>query len=197
MKKPNYTNEIQSHLSNGNRKIGKDTAIFNITSAADCVADKLGLCNNSKICYAKKAERLYPQVLPYRRRQTEVWDRYSFREFADAIGTYKGGKIKYFRFNESGDLRNSKDVLKLANLAALLKDMYGIVTYGYTARIDLDLELLAKYAIVQTSNFQIDGLNSFYAVKQFSDGALKCKGDCNCCQLCKVNHGKKIEVLHH
>jgi hypothetical protein len=55
----------------GNRKIPKSTAIFNMSSALNCPSKKLGLCkaaSQGAKCYARKAEILYPQVLPYRER---------------------------------------------------------------------------------------------------------------------------------
>lgn len=192
---------IKSHIAVGNRKIGKDTAIFNIGPAASCAADKLGLCKVSDICYAKKAERLYPQVLPYRIRQSEIWDRYTFKQIAIAIGEKcKPGKLKYFRFNESGDFRNQSDVIKMDAVAKYLYDNYNIKTYGYTARQDLYLPRAgrdSKYLVITTSGYKQSGFNSFEPVDQFTGENYKCKANCAECQLCKVQHGKTIEVIKH
>ena len=64
-------NNLKELLSFGNLKVGKDTAIFNMTPAFRCPSEELGLCSIAKICYAKKAERMYPQVTPYREKQEE------------------------------------------------------------------------------------------------------------------------------
>lgn len=50
-------------FSYGNRKLPKETLIVNITSAQNCPSDKLGFCKHSKICYAKKCERIYKNYL--------------------------------------------------------------------------------------------------------------------------------------
>ncbi len=50
-------------FSYGNSKLPKETLIVNITSAQNCPSDKLGLCNCSKVCYAKKCERIYKNYL--------------------------------------------------------------------------------------------------------------------------------------
>lgn len=190
---------IRQHVSVGNRKIGRDTAIFNITPAATCPADKLGLCEISAKCYAKKAERLYPQVLPYRERQTEIWDKYTFKQIADAIGT-KSKRLKYFRLNESGDFRSQDDIVKFHAVATHLWNKYRIKSYCYTARRDLALtkdSRAGEYLTFTTSGYQQAGFNSFYPVKEFSGENLECRGDCSRCNLCKFNHGEKIEVIIH
>ena len=50
-------------FSYGNRKLPAETLIVNITSAQHCPSDKLGLCEISNICYAKKCERIYKNYL--------------------------------------------------------------------------------------------------------------------------------------
>jgi hypothetical protein len=66
--------KLKDLLSFGNSKVGNDTAIFNMNAAFDCPSEKLNFCEHAKSCYAKKAERMYPQSLPYRRRQEVYWD---------------------------------------------------------------------------------------------------------------------------
>jgi hypothetical protein len=50
-------------FSYGNSKLPTETLIVNITSAHNCPSDKLGLCNCSNVCYAKKCERIYSNYL--------------------------------------------------------------------------------------------------------------------------------------
>ena len=50
-------------FSYGNKKLPKETLIVNITSAQNCPSDKLVFCKLSKICYAKKCERIYKNYL--------------------------------------------------------------------------------------------------------------------------------------
>ena len=58
----------------GNKKLPKTTYILNVGTALDCPSEKLGLCDVAKECYAKKAERIYPQVEPFRQHQRRVFD---------------------------------------------------------------------------------------------------------------------------
>lgn len=50
-------------FSYGNRKLPAETLIVNITSAQNCSSDKLGFCEISSVCYAKKCERIYKNYL--------------------------------------------------------------------------------------------------------------------------------------
>ena len=186
-------------FSTGNRKVGKDTLIFNMNSAMDCPADKLGLCDISDKCYAKKAERQYPAVLPYRRRQAKSWGNVTPKGFVKAFMELadkrrKGNEVRYFRFSESGDFKSQKDVNKMVEIAKLLKEE-SIITYGYTARRDLDFKELSKYAVVQGSGFMVN--NQFVPVKEFEGGKPRCVGNCRDCRLCKISMGKQIQVIEH
>lgn len=182
-------------ITNGNKKIGKDTLILNITSATDCPSKALGLCKHTKICYAMKAERMYPACLPFRRAQTKQWDDLKARGLVSSILSIpkvKKGKIKYLRVSEAGDFRSQRDVNKLNIIAKKLKAA-GITTYCYTARQDLKFKGLAF--IVNGSGFKVD--NNFKAVKEHTPGAITCPGNCRGCNLCKVKHGQTIEVKYH
>ncbi len=203
-------NYIRKHVSRGNHKVGKDTLIFNLEPALNCTADKLGLCKTSKTCYAKRPEVFRPTVLPYRLRQQVLWSELNSDEdlvlFADSIATkhpqlLKQGKIKYFRFNESGSIASFNDIIKLYRIAGRLWDTYKIKTYGYTTREDL-IESFPKHKeffVIQTSNFKHKDFNSFVQVTSFTNDktSLKCKGFCLNCKICKTNHGKTIEVKSH
>jgi hypothetical protein len=194
---------IKKHLSNGNIKIGHDTLIFNLGSAHDCIALKMGICKiGAKKCYAHKTEVFRPHTLPYRRRQLALWDQYSEYQFAEAVEDLvkrrrtTSTKIKFFRLNESGEFRDQADINKFTNLAILLSKQ-GIRSYTYTTRMDLDLSQLNKAAVVTLSGESDQGFNSFYPVAKFSGKNLECHADCRKCNLCKVWHGNIIEVIEH
>ena len=59
----------------GNKKIGNDTIIFNMTPAHQCISKSLGFCQlpNTNNCYALRDENQYKQVLVYRKRQSKYW----------------------------------------------------------------------------------------------------------------------------
>lgn len=181
----------------GNSKIGKDTIIVNMGSATDCVSYKLGLCKiGQRICYAMKAERQYPSVLPYRRRQMEYWRFTAPADIAfdiySIVKRHKG--IKYVRFSEAGDFSTQRDVEKLFLVAKVLAGLR-VVVYGYTARRDLDFTARPSNCVMQGSGFMID--NEFRVVSSYSKGAIRCKQDCRKCMLCKIAKGIVIENVFH
>lgn len=185
-------------LSNGNIKIGNDTLILNMTSATDCPSKALGLCKIPGKCYAMKAEKLYPQVLPYRRAQTLQWDKYTAAELgAGILQMLRGAKkarVKYLRFSEAGDFRTQGDVDKMSELADYL-NTFGIRVYGYTARCDLDFSRVSSNMVVNGSGFMVH--NSFTAVAKGSQQSLMCPGNCRNCKICKENHQFAISVELH
>ena len=183
-------------VSNGNKKIGKDTLIINMNSATDCPSRKLGLCNiDEGKCYALKAERIYPQVLPYRRKQESLWDHLMPSELAQGLNGIikrKRNKIKYIRFSEAGDFKSQWDVDKMKNLARIIPE---VSFYGYTARRDLDFSGLPDNLVVNGSGFMVS--NMFTATREISDQEVHCPGDCRECGLCKEARGLDIKVLYH
>ena len=185
-------------VSWGNHKIGRDTLTLNICSATDCPSRRLGLCQlcqSGTRCYALKAERQYPAVLPYRRRQEHIWDRLPAAEIASqlsAIVKRKSRPIRYLRFSEAGDFRTQADVDKMCSAALLLPDL---VVYGYTARRDLDFTRCPDNMVVQGSGFMIH--NQFTAVQHPTADRPICPGNCRLCALCKKRRGLDIQVVYH
>ena len=185
-------------VSIGNLKLGKDTAIINITSSLNCPAKKLNLCKVSQICYAAKAERLYKAVLPYRQAQEKQWESMSAAEIAIGITAIKHKTpIKYLRFSESGDFRNQFDVWKMSKIADLLAPA-GIKVYGYTARKDLNFDNLSQNMTVNGSGFKVH--NSFTAIPKTqapSKEEVMCVGNCRNCHKCKERNGLQIVNHYH
>ena len=177
----------------GNHKIGTDTIIFNMGATDNCPSKELGLCQVKDICYAKKAERQYKNVILYRKRQEQQWLNYSAEEIANGIKSSIGRRnIKYFRVNESGDFYTQNCVEKLKKVAELSPEL---IVYTYTARKDLNFENLPKNLIINGSGFMIS--NEFIPVKSFSGDNKKCAGNCRNCNLCKISKNNKIEMLIH
>ena len=183
---------------NGNLKIGKNTLIFNITSAYNCPSDKLKLCGLSKVCYAKKAEKQYPKVKQYRDDQEKLWDLISVDVFVKTILEYKN--IKYIRFNESGDFRTQQDIEKIIDIANKLYNN-NIIIYFYTKRKDLDWSkaLLIPNLVITGSGFMLD--NNFIVIeslKQFNPKKdVLCNRNCRYCDLCKNKLNNTIKILLH
>lgn len=187
-------------VSRGNRKLGTDTLILNITSAADCMSRKLGLCALGTKCYALKAERMYKAVLPYRRKQTEYWDQSHPATIAMDLWKeiFRSTKqpIKYIRISEAGDFRNQADVDKLIKIAEILGAI-DVTLYGYTARRDLAFGKCPCNLIMNGSGFMIH--NSFTAVSKTSlaQHPVTCTGNCRGCNLCKIRGKLAIKVGIH
>ena len=187
---------LKKLLSFGNNKLPKSTAIFNMGSACTCASDLLGLCEVSNICYAKKAEKMYKAVLPYRHRQQQYWLNCSAETFADQfIETIqaKRNKVKYLRFNESGDFFTQDCVDKLEQIATILRCL-PVFVYTYTARTDLNYHN-CKNLVVNGSNFMVHNL--FKPVAKFTGLSRQCLGNCKLCELCTKNRNYIIEVKKH
>jgi hypothetical protein len=172
-------------------------------SATDCPSVELGLCPVADICYALDPERFRPPVLPFRRAQRVQFDTVPAEKIAFGLlypSLFRRSKMRKLRFSEAGDFRDQKDVDKMVKIAEILM-MYGVKTYGYTARTDLDLRRLCEVAYVNVSNDLNSwigrGANRFKAVPKFSGKALRCLADCNECDMCSRFRGKLIEVEHH
>jgi len=146
-------------------------------------------------CYALKAERQYPAVLPYRRRQEQIWDSLPAEEIAlqlSSILQRKRRPVRYLRFSEAGDFRTQADVDKMCDVARLLPDL---VVYGYTARCDLDFTNCPDNMVVQGSGFMVH--NKFSAVQSPDPDLPICPGNCRVCTLCKKRRGAEIQVKYH
>jgi hypothetical protein len=199
--KLNKINKNKPVFKTGNLKIGYNTIIFNIGSAHNCISAKLGLCQlkDSNKCYAYRAEKQYKTVLTYRNRQLKYWDKVSVHQFIKDIGNIVNKSnipIKYMRFNEAGEIRNKNDILKIDFIAKWLYSEYGIITYMYTARIDM-LPLLKqlKNVVINGSGFMIH--NEYKAVDKITNKKNMCIGNCNICNKCKHASNRTVEVLIH
>ena len=176
----------------GNIKIPVTTAIFNMSSAKNCPSMKLGLCKAEKQgahCYARKAEYMYPPTLPYRNRQGKLWGKISAKEFAFqflVVNAYKKNPFNKLRLNESGDFYNQDSVNKAEKIARILKK-YGVITYCYTSRDDLDFSKVWALR-VSGSGFKKEGIvNVFKIINNKKDrprGYAMCGMSCKICDRC-------------
>jgi hypothetical protein len=200
-------------MSNGNSKIGNNTLIFNMGSALNCPSKALGLCKvlNERgecCCYAGKAERLYPQVLPYREKQHSYWSECTAEQFvadfdaqldkSNALRT----RVRFFRFNEAGDFHSQAEVIKAEQIAQALRER-GIVCYTYTARADLDFTG-CKALLVKGSSHEGGNNGMTIARKRGAaleqakaEGFVECPGSCKTCNLCKRSNRVNIVFPLH
>jgi hypothetical protein len=148
-------------------------------------------------CYALRDEQMYPAVLPYRRRQEEVWDALTAKGFASAflvVVSQRRLPTTALRLNESGDFRSQADVDKAEEIARIVRP-YGIRTYAYTARRDLDFSRV-KTLVINGSGFKVHGEFRFVRSEaEVPEGYKVCGGSCKSCTRCQV--GKLTAVLPH
>jgi len=188
-------------FTKGNQKLPKTTYILNMTSATDCPSRTMGLCpivNDGGECYAKRPERFRPGCLPFREYQHEAWLGTSAESIAQqllaASSRSKKHPMRALRFSEAGDFESQAGVDKMDMVAANLKP-YGIVTCGYTARIDLDFSKV-RHVVVTGSGFMVH--NEFVAVKEFTaEHRNRCAGNCRVCVKCQKRYGETIFVKYH
>ena len=202
-------------ISVGNRKLSKETAIFNLTSATNCPMKDRCTFGINKKCYALKAERMYPACLPYRERQAEFWLNNNLEKKIEYFQNFfkHHPSLKYLRVNESGDMTTVADLIQLDELAKALKVSHNIEAYTYTNNIELLLAYEPKYINV---NLSVDegnqitydnnmgvfkGYNRFKAVpkKSMTKYKVTCLGsDCmSKCQKCLYKKGLVIHVGIH
>ncbi|MCP3683071.1 MAG: hypothetical protein GY861_10305 [bacterium] len=189
----------------GNHKLGDDTAVINMGSAKDCPSKKLGLCsvdNDGIRCYARKAEETYPGVEPYRKEQEDYWKKYSAYKIGKDILTKiskRRKSTKYLRYNESGDFHTQADIDKLSAVAKSLKPL-GIVTYGYTARSDLNFSN-ASFLVKGSGASNDSGNNGRTIViskkETVPDNFIECPGSCKKCNICKCNVPHNVAFRKH
>lgn len=212
-------------LSHGNLKLGKDTLIFNMGTAADCPSAKLGLCKLGRKCYALKAERLYKGCTPYRERQAKYWQEVTASQFvADFTAIMKRHSkalqaVKYLRINESGDFYGQSCIDKLDAIARDLSLCFGITVYTYTARQDLNFDKAFYFHVKGSGHLKGNNgktiampkkaitaamVNHHEIVKQEErKGSIQnilyrvCPMDCRGCNICKErNHLNVVFPLH-
>lgn len=188
---------ISSMVSCGNTKLPKTTMIFNLGPAKTCPSDQLGLCKVSSKCYAKKAERLYPAVLPYRERQADYWLTTDINEiikdFSGMIAKKRRTPEK-LRLNESGDFYSQEDIAKAEKLAQVLKEQFNIITYTYSARADLDFSDCQFLLVKGSGHEQANNGQTMVIAKDEKPlkGFVNCPGSCKSCAICSSD--KKINV---
>jgi hypothetical protein len=196
---------LRNLIKGGNFKLPKTTAIFNMSSTFECASLAKGMCQaiveKKLVCYARKAEIQYPNVLPYRRRQEKFWKETDAIEFATQflfINALKRKPFKIIRFNEAGDFHTQACVDKVEAIAKILAK-YGVKTYLYTSRKDLDFSKVEHF-VINASGFEHKDLtNDFRLVQNLEDvpkGYDVCEQDCTVCARCSVKGAKNVIVQH-
>ena len=164
-------------FSQGNNKLPSSTYIINLGCANLCPG----------------------RIIGYRLLQTLRWRSLSAEEIAFQLLKVSDNatvnKMKCLRINESGDVFDESDIVKMSKISDILKE-YGIITYTYSSRYDLDWSIKSDNLIVNGSGWMCD--NSFIAVPDINDDMkYVCSGDCDKCDYCKLSENKIIYVKIH
>ncbi|MDY0197618.1 MAG: hypothetical protein RBR68_07370 [Tenuifilaceae bacterium] len=185
-------------LTKGNLKISKTVGIFDLPTS---------VCRSScEKCYAKKAEKMYKNVLPKRNRNLEATLRDSFiEEMSNEITI---SKIKAFRLHSSGDFYSQDYIdkwIKIINKHPDIKFYAYTKAKGYKDLSFKKIEKLKNFNLINS----VTPLGVNYGSKEYCDKLVKEYGYtlCPCapgkhvscgdeCTLC-VEKNKMICFLQH
>jgi hypothetical protein len=130
-------NEI--YLSTGNKKLkNNENTRFLIWNIPACKTCPFATEHCKKFCYAKKAERVYPNVLPCRENNFEMSLQADFVEKMIAAIEKKlkskahAGKLTLFRIHESGDFYNLEYTKKWVDICKHFENDDRIIFLAYT-----------------------------------------------------------------
>ena len=119
-------------MSMGNPKLDKSILIFNLPSIITC--PNCELCKND--CYARKAEKQYPSVLPCRMENWEAskLDNFEIRMIKTITKVIKKYGVKSIRVHESGDFYSYNYAVKWQRIATNIKTFIDkdIIFFAYT-----------------------------------------------------------------
>jgi len=206
-----WSHILSDYIQFGNNKIAKSVAIFNMNAASDCPNRESENCQVPwESCYAGKAERQYPQVLPYRRRQEYLWDCMTadmFAEAFDALVSRKRNDVTAIRFSEAGDFRNDADIIKVNRIAELVD----VDVYTYSASDYLNWSHADSFTVNQSNDFREYGNRRFMALPEgtdlpedtvwcpfdYSDKSGDDRPKCGECRLCINPEGPDVAIELH
>jgi hypothetical protein len=180
-------------VSTGNRKL-KNVIIFNLP------AGKEFTCKESCAgCYAQKAQRQYPEVLPCRIKNLEASKKDDF--VANMVEILSSLRQPYVRFHESGDIYSQEYFDKLVAIAKAVNKKF----YIYTKR-DNEFDLSDKpdnlniiFSILPCGNYNYGSNDFLFEMKETYPFAhicecgfggkfeSKCGKDCTLCMEGQVN----------
>lgn len=215
--------ELALYLSEGNMKLARNDKeyflIWNLPAVTTC-PNRTAMCE--KACYARKAERLYPQVLPCRENNFDLSRKSSFTyDMIHTIRYYLGlkkniGKKCYFRIHESGDFYNQNYTNAWIYIASQLPE---VTFLAYTKSIQfftnginetVPQNMTIRYSIWDDTNkrdieiandLQLPIYTAFpkeeLLTQILTTAFIECDCDCSKCKMCYNKEYKKIAVAIH
>lgn len=193
IKVPNTS--LEFNVKKGNHKpIPPFVYIGSMQSSTKCICrTELDCCEIGEDCYALGYESnpLMYKTVECRERDEECIDylvqnrmhRFFANELIKRSNNARKHKMKFFRWNESGDMKTLDHFLFVDEVADILYKELGVISVIYTHRKDLWDQFKnirkSQALIVNGSGFMAD--NNFVAVEEFTDGNEHCNSNCvNC-----------------
>ena len=196
----------------GSKKLGEDTAIYNVNHGLNCYSDKKGHCNNCNICYAKRDLNRYINSCLYNIASEINFKELSTDKIIKDIEEQITEDIKFMRISEAGDIQDIDTLHKVLKIADYFHNKYDIISYTYTHNIELEKAhkqiLNSSLVLTYSYNTKLDGVKKSDVIKKEDlkkylddDDFVICAGECYHCSYCKdktdtrtvlfVNHKNK------
>lgn len=194
-------------VSFGNRKLPKNTMVFNLPTVITCPS-RTAFCEVN--CYALKAEKQYTcpirNVLNARKRNFKISQTESFVDNMRELILKNLHKIEQFRIHESGDFYNQKYLHKWYEIA---RSFPTITFYAYTKSFYLNFTgkpsnfvLIASFdeSTREVMRLTYESKKQYFA-NTFTivdkNAKASCIQDCSTCNLCWKSEGLNLTVNKH
>lgn len=187
--------DLVLNVKKGNKKpIPSFVWLISMTSSENCPARSWGMCEIGEDCYVLKYERnpfMRDQTLKARSNDEAAIDYLVANNMGSFLADQlirrdrlsKSHKLKYLRWNESGDMKSLDHFLFVDEIADIVWKYTKAQSVIYTHRKDLwdSFKKVRKsdHLIVNGSGFMAD--NEFLAVEEFHDGKDHCSSNCERC----------------
>jgi hypothetical protein len=180
----------EKRLSQGNGKL-KDVLIFDLPTGKTCPN-----CEQCyKTCYARKAERCYPNVLPFREFNLELTRKPKLFRQVISAQLYRAKRIMPVRIHSSGDFYCQRYI---NNWTRIIDDFSDRIFYAYTKAKRIfdfsEIESLPNFNLINSivnRKFLNYGPENYirwlkrefgcYICPVTMDKRLKCNHDCTHC----------------
>lgn len=194
------------HITFGNKKVPKTTAIANTTSWFLCPGRLKGFCELHEVCYDKCREVM--GSVNKSRLNHDLWWR---QNDADTIAQFyiysiKAESLKHpeapinlFRFQEVGDFRSTADLTKMIDVSDLIYDALSINSYTYTHNRDIPYNCFKRpHLTINGSGFMVDNQFTVVPPSEYeryveSHNCFRCPQKCEMCNsICSQKLGIEI-----
>lgn len=171
------------YISPGNRKMSLPT--WSLPCKATCPGST-ALCRST--CYAHKAERVYPQVLPCRKNNLKATRDSNFVETMVPMVRAMAARSGFFRIHESGDFYSQSYLDKWFEI---IRQCPTVKFLAFTKSFSLDYSKAPSNLQIVWSIYPDTDLSRVPSGPRAYAGEFKarrktieCPGGCNACGMC-------------